>query len=165
MHHNSKTNMEQDVESNLAIVEQACERLDHAGHPADDTEICHELMISRDKRDHILNRVKWLDIGQFAKAAYLNGNTNDKPPMRYVPDTCDKDNLPIVVRQSEIQHPPAKAIEALSKKEQPVRSPCYRDESNIRDSEAVLRINRQPTSHLCTQRQCDVFDAKSGNRL
>ena len=160
MPQNSKTRMGQGLESNLVICEPAYEGLDHAGHPSDETEVRNKSMISRDGFPQMLDRVKWLDIGQCAKPAYLNSHTNGLSPIRSLHDINDGNNTPVLFRQPRIQHQLTKAIEALPRKEQPGHFLCYRDELKIQ-----LGINKQPTSHICIRRQCDIFEAKSGNTL
>ncbi len=143
------TQIEQNVER--ATLESLYRSLDQRlGHPAGDEEICDEMQITLDEFQQMLDRVKGLNLGSFQKTSPRNGNGDNEPMIRYIPDASKKDSF-LLFRKSEIRETLARAIESLPKMERLITSLYYYDELTTKQIAAVLRINESRVSRLQTK--------------
>lgn len=134
-----ETHIEQNAEG--FILENLYRSLDQRlGHPAADIEICDEMKITLDEFHQMLDRINGLNLGSFQKMASQNGDTNNEPQIRYIPDASKTDSS-FVLRKSEIREMLTSAIEALPKMERLITSLYYYDELTLKEIEAVLGIN------------------------
>ena len=133
------------------VLEHLYKSLDQSlGHPAGDMEICDEMKITLEEFHQILDRMKGLNIGSFQKMASQDGDTNNEPLIRYIPDASNADSS-FVFRSSEIREMLTRAIEALPKIERLVTSLYYYDGLTLDEIEAVLGINSYYISQLHTK--------------
>ena len=139
------------IEQSTLILENLYKSLDQRlGRPAGDVEICGEMKISVDEFHQILDRLKGLNFGSFQKMAFQNGDTNNEPLIRYIPDMSKMDSS-FVLRKSEIREMLTGSIEALPKMERLITSLYYYDELTLKEIEAVLGINEAGISQLHTK--------------
>jgi RNA polymerase sigma factor (sigma-70 family) len=133
------------------ILENLYRNLDQRlGHPAADREICDEMKITLDEFHQMLDRINGLNLGSFQKMASQNGDTNNEPLIKYIPDTSKADSL-LILQKSEIQKMLTIAIEALPKMERLITSLYYYDELTLREIGTILGINEAGILQLHTK--------------
>ena len=120
------------------------------GHPARDVEICDAMKISLEEFYQILDRIKGLNLGNFQKMASQDGDANDEPLIRYVPDRSQMGSS-VVLRKSEILEMLIRGIEALPETERLLVSLCYYDELTLEEAGTVLDIDAVGISQLHTK--------------